>query len=114
MAIHVPTTCSRKRAGQAPLEFVLSLPVLLFLFAAILSTACIGLGRLNVAIDTKNQAWKAREGARSEQPLVFAPQEKLLSKSGTKTVRILPFVQGLTVDVQSKHSLLAGAWDYHE
>jgi hypothetical protein len=105
---------SARRAGQAPLEFALSLPVLLFLFGVILSTAYIGLGRLDLIHETKNQAWKARDSAHSGQPLMFMPQEKLLTKNGAKTVRILPFVQGLTVDVHAQHTLLAGAWDYHE
>jgi hypothetical protein len=105
----------RQRRGIATLEFALSLPVLLFLLAAILSTGLLGLGRVHVAIDAREAAWKERQQQRTSQPLFFSPNEEPLVVPRTREVRVFPpYFAGKTVTAHSKLAVLGGSWDYRE
>src|SRR5262245_32693431 len=109
--------CDSRRAprrGIASLEYVMSLPVLLILFAVIISTAYLGLGRVGVAVETRNEAWTRRDQARSARPLFFTQQEQPIVQDGNRRVRVTPFVQGPTVTATSHHAVLGATWDYRE
>src|SRR5947209_8670239 len=100
------------RAGIATVEFVMSLPVLLFLFAAIISTAYLGLGRIQVAIETRSKAWKQRDTVSPGQPLAFGPQAPIQER-GSKQVKMIPVITGPQITANSHHAVLGGgSWDY--
>jgi hypothetical protein len=105
---------TRSRRGAASLEFALSLPILLTLFAVILSTGYLGLGRIGLAVENRNKAWKQRDQARLSRPLFFTETEQPILAEGSKSVKILPFSRVTRLTVHSRHAVLGGSWDHHE
>jgi hypothetical protein len=101
-----------RRRGLASLEYAMALPLLLFLLAAILSTAYLGLGRMYAGVGARQQAWKDRENQRTGQPLFFSPQDQALVVTKKKDVKV--FFVTSKIPTQSRLAVLGGSWDYRD
>ena len=118
-----------RRRGIAPLELVMSLPILLMLFATVIGIGWASLEKSGVAIGARNQAWQRRWSSDRSQ------ENQYLSEAGscplsaisvplsgeigaayrTKSCEFnLPSWLGSDTVARSGNSVLMGSWDYNE
>lgn len=100
------------RRGLASLEYAMALPILLIIFAAILSTAYIGLGREHAGVEVRYKAWKDREQQHTGKPLFFFPQDQALVVTKQRDVKI--YFTTRTIAAPASLALLGGCWDYKD
>lgn len=123
MKTALPST--NHRHGVAPLEFVMALPILFALMLLIIWEGYWFIGRAEVTVTARNDAWKQRFDNLADNPLSFPilPEHDLpvlpkyntgadyAKKKATKTVEFKP-VFARAGDPSSEHTLLAGSWDF--
>jgi hypothetical protein len=106
---------TKRRRGSASVEYAMSLPILLFLLATIMSTAFLGLGRIRVSVEARHQAWNDREDQRTGKPLYFAPPggESALVVTKTRDVKVFT-INGSNITARSKVAVNGGSWDWRD
>ncbi len=100
----------RPRAGTAPLEFVMVLPVILFVLAAILWVGVAMNTQAELTVETRNDAWKRRDGGPSEDAFHFDRQNRIESRM-ERPVEFLRIFSGFA-PASARHAVLAGSWDH--
>jgi hypothetical protein len=108
---------------MASLEFVMGVPFILFLGAAVLVTAQAGLERSKSAVKARHQAWKMRDAEvsfegftrKDDEVLFMAADADSGGVSGTTTssFKTYSFLGG-NRSAYSKSAVLAGTWDHRQ
>jgi hypothetical protein len=106
------------RAGIAPLEFVMALPVLLLLIVGITWLGFTMIAQTEVLIEARNKAWKRRFEDISKKPLYFPlliglydEKKDYAHETATKKVNVSPLFN-LARAPAAGHTILAGSWDH--
>jgi hypothetical protein len=106
---------SPARAGQAALELMLSLPVLLALIALLLAAARAGLAALGAAESARLAAWEAQGSQRSADALALdrlCAGDELVRRSATVAIPGGPIgLSGRSSAVACAAAPPAGSWD---
>jgi uncharacterized membrane protein YgcG len=119
----IPSTNLRR--GIAPLEFVMALPLLFLLMLCIIWEGYWLIGRAEVTITARNDAWKQRFDNLADNPLSFPilPDHDLpvlpkynatadyAKKEATKKIEVSPAFDSVP-GPKSAHTILAGSWDF--
>lgn len=116
------------RAGMAPMEIVMVLPILCALLTLIMYVCLFSINRTEVVIEARQSAWKDRHNVRSAKqlrtPSGFVigrvvrrdgrpPEGGVIESSKSRPIVSVANTLGLNkFNVSSKHTLLAGTWDY--
>jgi len=102
----------RRRRGVAPLEFSLSLPVLLIVMVCVfwLGTAMYKLNE--VTVQARNKAWKKRYTQPRSEPFRFDVEGRVEGQSRQR-VGVSPLFESFA-PASSKHTVMAGAWDHRQ
>ena len=115
----VRTIWSRRRhprRGIAPLEFVLSLPPMVFVAAMIFALAIGGLAKTEVAIRARHDAWTKRyPGNQTTQPLralSTAIGAGTVDQRASRSRHVPPVLFTRTATGQSYNAVLSEVWDY--
>jgi hypothetical protein len=119
----------RMQPGMAPLELVMSIPIVLAIMAMLFSVGYTLLGRSTAAIEARHLVWQRRADPQKIIPklqeakftatnalnMFDAAKEMRGEVSGQceRTVRIFPRL-GPKVKTFSKASVLTRSWDYQE
>lgn len=118
---------SNKRRGLATLEFVLVMPILLFLFLVIWGFANTHAGRSRAIVQSRNKAWKARFGnlaaeaeGNSSQAGQFVTSRRAagevnpgISRQEHATpVKVAWFLGPPGMKAKRTHAVLGGAYDH--
>lgn len=99
------------RSGVAPLELVLSLPVLLVLIVGIVWLGNSVIAQTDVTIEARYKTWKKRDGG-TGTALLFL-KDDVVSDEATQTVNISPIFDDADPP-ESSHDVMAGAWDFEK
>ncbi len=116
------------RSGQAPLELVLLLPLLVAMFLTILTVGSVGLTHATVAIESNQAAWETRhelnEGRMNVNgtdvvSLILKPNSQDIADAGVSNgeaeIELKSFLPRLLDTLApAKHEVtaLSGAWDH--
>jgi hypothetical protein len=107
---------ARQRRGSAPLEFVMAMPLLLLLFALILSVGVFSLGNVKATVAARSDAFKQRTNHKSQLPLTFNQKTSkgdVFSVSATETPAY-PSPKFNFGPITRSHAVLGGSWDHRE
>lgn len=99
------------RRGNAPLEFVMCLVVLLPLFVAILWLGMSMIGQAEVVIEARHLTWQKRHKGKTSDTFRFEAMRGKQSQSATRSVSISPLFDSAS-DPSSEHLVLGGSWDH--
>ncbi len=109
---------SSPRGGVATLEFVMSMPILLTMFALLMWLGFSVIGQSGVTVRARYKSWEEHFNDQAENPLVFPTAEGFyeLEKDfavgeATKKVNAAPLFSRMP-DPESNMTTLAGTWDY--
>jgi len=124
---HPKSTRVQPRRGLATLEFVLVMPILLFLFLIIWGFANTHAGRSRAIVQSKNKAWKARygnleaesEGNSSEAGKLATSRRAsgevnpgISRKEHATPVKVAWFLGPPGMKAKRTHVVLGGAYDH--
>jgi hypothetical protein len=106
------------RRGVATLEFVMSMPVVLTMFALLMWLGLSVIGQSEVTVQARHKAWKQRFDDKSRQPLIFPTAEgfyelpkDFAAGEATKNINAAPIFSRMPKP-QSTMTVLGGSWDY--
>lgn len=102
------------RRGLASLELVLSLPLIVSMALLIFAVGRAGLGKTEVAVRARSEAWSARRDATGAPALRMATAQAdaaAVEKTASKTVPLAPALNLGESTAVSRHAVLAGVWD---
>jgi hypothetical protein len=114
----------RDREGFANLEFVMSLPLVLLLFAAIVAGAYVAMNRLLAAQEVRREAWTRRHGepslarlplgapSRLGRPPRIDPDRGAIVESRTRSVALPRIFADRSVEMTTSHTVFGGPWDF--
>jgi hypothetical protein len=114
---------SISRRGIAPIEFAMSLPILLLLIVGIVWLGYIVVGQSQVIVQARTNAWAHRFENRSNAPLEFPTaigsaanplydaEKDHATERATKEVHVSKVYDHFATP-KSSHTVLAGSWDH--
>jgi hypothetical protein len=114
---------ANSRRGIAPIEFAMSLPILLLLIVGIVWLGFIIVGQSQVIVQARTNAWSHRFENRSDAPLEFPTsigsganplydaEKDHATERVTKEVHVSRVYDHFATP-KSSHTVLAGSWDH--
>ncbi len=99
------------RRGSAPLELVLSMPILLALIVAIVWLGSSVIAQTEVTIDARHKTWSRRDES-TGTPLLFL-KDDIVSDKSTQTVEVSPLFNDVD-SPESSHVVMASSWDHEQ
>lgn len=101
-----------RRRGVVPLEFGLSLPILLVIMVTVIWFGAAMFRQADVTVKARNKAWRQRSDHGSDRPFEFA-KPNLISASEEKRVGVSPLFNGFA-PASSRHYVMGGSWDHRQ
>ncbi|MFK7769462.1 MAG: hypothetical protein AB8B55_19770 [Mariniblastus sp.] len=99
------------RAGSAPLELVLAMPILLSLIVAIVWLGSSVIAQTEVTIEARHKTWSKRDES-TGTALLFL-KDDIVTDKATKTVEVSPLFDDAE-SPESSHAVMAGPWDHEK
>ena len=105
------TYCHADRRGIAPLELVLSLPLMLALLVALVWLGFSVIHQAEVDIEARHVAWGKRFEPWAGRSFDFSQVDSLAEGSATKRVSITPMFEQVA-GPEARHVVEQGSWDH--
>jgi hypothetical protein len=102
------------RRGLASLEFVMSMPLIVSMALLVFAAGRAGLGKTEVAVRARREAWSARRessGAPALRVATGRATAAAVEQTASKAVELAPALNLGEGTAVSRHSVLAGVWD---
>ncbi|QGJ70680.1 Hypothetical protein PBC10988_23780 [Planctomycetales bacterium 10988] len=104
------------RKGMAPLEMVMSLPIMVGLFVLLLVVCDAAKQKALVITESRQAAWVQRDAKQADQVFFFGFRnggDDMVAGAESREVMSPQFL-GNFADARSSHEVMGGAWDFDE